>query len=135
MHLVNPREKSKAALDSMFAAKYPWLLRWAMHFVQNDRAAAEDLVQDTFLRILSLHDEVSNLDDIKPLLYTHLRFAFLTERRRGLSQTFLGLGAPRSLQVSFFSASFMDSLPRKLLPFAWSQGTLLISPWDMPGKN
>ena len=64
MHLVNPRENSKATLDSMFAAKYPWLLRWAMHFVQNDRAAAEDLVQDTFLRILSLHDEVSNLDDI-----------------------------------------------------------------------
>jgi len=93
MHLVNPRENSKAALDSMFAAKYPWLLRWAMHFVQNDRAAAEDLVQDTFLRILSLHNEVSNLDDIKPLLYTHLRFAFLTERRRELSQTFLGFGA------------------------------------------
>jgi len=110
MHLVNPRENSKATLDSMFAAKYPWLLRWAMHFVQNDRAAAEDLVQDTFLRILSLHDEVSNLDDIEPLLYTHLRFAFLTERRRGLSQTFLGLGA---IDFDTFAASLRTPVSTK----------------------
>jgi RNA polymerase sigma factor (sigma-70 family) len=110
MHLVNPRENSKATLDSMFAAKYPWLLRWAMHFVQNDRAAAEDLVQDTFLRILSLHDEVSNLDDIEPLLYTHLRFAFLTERRRGLSQTFLGLG---TIDFDTFAASLRTPVSTK----------------------
>ncbi|WP_420239598.1 RNA polymerase sigma factor [Telmatobacter bradus] len=129
MHLVNPRESSKATLDSAFAAKYPWLLQWAMYFVQNDRAAAEDLVQDTFLRILSLRDEVSNLEDIEPLLYTHLRFAYLTERRRGLSHTFLGLGAVdfdtfaislrRSISTSFDQIESQNELRKILIFFLW----------------
>jgi DNA-directed RNA polymerase specialized sigma24 family protein len=133
MHLVNQRENSKATLDNVFAAKYPWLLRWAMHFVQNDRVAAEDLVQDTLLRILSLRDEVSNLEDIEPLLYTHLRFAYLTERRRGLSQTFLGLGAVdfdtfsirlhSSVAASFEQIESQNEL-RKILAFLlWRRRT------------
>ncbi|GGH17431.1 RNA polymerase sigma factor [Silvibacterium dinghuense] len=84
MRLVHPRlpdSDSGLTLESLFAAKYTWLLRWALHFSHNDRAQAEDLVQETFVRILNLRGSIDG-DNIEALLYTQLRFAYLTERRR-----------------------------------------------------
>jgi DNA-directed RNA polymerase specialized sigma24 family protein len=124
MHLLNPRKSSAQELDSMFSAKYPWLLRWAMHFTQNDRPAAEDLVQETCVRILKLRNKLSNLDDVEPLLYTHLRFAFLTERRRGLSEAFLDATIVNfdTLAISLRTLSSFDQIEtqnelRKILAF------------------
>jgi DNA-directed RNA polymerase specialized sigma24 family protein len=75
------------ALDSILPAKYPWLLEWALRFSENDRSAAEDLVQECLVRVLSMRPALSDLDHIEPLLYAHLRYAFLTERRRAFSES------------------------------------------------
>src|ERR1700757_3569265 len=93
MRLPRPSEDFERNLEGMFTAKYPWLLRWAMHFAQNDAAAAEDLVQETFIRVLLLKDALRDPDNIEPLLYTHLRYAYLTEWRRGRNHSFHNLAA------------------------------------------
>jgi len=81
----------KAATDQpaftparLFEAKYDWLMRWAMHFAQNDRAAAEDLVQDAFVRLMNSWPRIKDsIDDAEPILYSYLRYSYLTEIRRG----------------------------------------------------
>ncbi len=55
MRLIKPqpfRETEAPSPASVFAEKYDWLLRWAMHFTQNDRTLSEDLVQDAFVRLI-----------------------------------------------------------------------------------
>lgn len=93
MQLLSPqqREGSEPSLESVCAAKYHWVLRWALHFAQNDRAFAQDLVQETFVRILSIRNSLTDLENIEPLLYTHLRYAYLTECRRGRAHAFQSL--------------------------------------------
>ena len=38
-------------LEGIFAAKYRWIISWALHYAQDDSAAAEDLVQAAFVRV------------------------------------------------------------------------------------
>jgi DNA-directed RNA polymerase specialized sigma24 family protein len=124
MHRINPHESYKSALNRVLSAKYPWLLRWALHFAQNDRAAAEDLVQETFIRILGIQGTISDLDDIEPLLYTHLRFAYLTERRRAMNHTLQDLSTIDfdTLAISLRTSTVFDQIEvqnelRKILVF------------------
>jgi len=82
MHLAHARKASEEPPEHMFAAKYSWLLRWALQFTENDREAAEDLVQETFVRVLLTWDTLHSLHDLEPLLYSYLKYAHLSERRR-----------------------------------------------------
>ena len=68
MRLLNPRENASQTPESMFASKYAWLLRWALHFSQNDQALAEDLVQETFVKLLLSWSSLWDLGNIEPLL-------------------------------------------------------------------
>jgi DNA-directed RNA polymerase specialized sigma24 family protein len=77
--------------EEAFASKHAWLLRWALHFSQNDRAAAEDLVQESFVKLLLSWDSLTDLENIEPLLYSYLKYAYLTERRRGQNYSFQSL--------------------------------------------
>ena len=77
--------------EETFASKHAWLLRWALHFSQNDRAAAEDLVQESFVKLLLSWDSLTDLENIEPLLYSYLKYAYLTERRRGQNYSFQSL--------------------------------------------
>jgi RNA polymerase sigma factor (sigma-70 family) len=124
MQIVHPNKRFEQTLESMFAAKYSWVLRWALHFTQNDRAAAEDLVQETFVRILLLKDSLRDLDNIEPLLYTHLRYAHLTERRRGRHHAFQSLASVDfdTLSISLRTTATFDQIEvqnelRKILVF------------------
>jgi RNA polymerase sigma factor (sigma-70 family) len=124
MQLLRPSKDLEQTLERMFTAKYPWLLRWALHFAQNDPAAAEDLVQETFVRILVLKDALGDVDNIEPLLYTHLRYAYLTERRRGRSHSFQSLAAVDfdTLSISLRTTATFDQIEvqnelRKILVF------------------
>ena len=82
MFLVNPNKPKTATRESIFAAKYGWLLKWALHFANGDRAAAEDLVQDTFVRFVTSAPEVTDAENAEPLLYTYLKFVQLSHQRR-----------------------------------------------------
>jgi DNA-directed RNA polymerase specialized sigma24 family protein len=107
-----PGQSSEPSLESVFSAKYPWVLRWALHFAQNDRAIAEDLVQETFVRILSIRDTLTDLENIEPLLFTHLRFAYLTERRRGRSYAFQSLSVADfdTLAIGLRASGYLDQI-------------------------
>jgi RNA polymerase sigma factor (sigma-70 family) len=124
MQLSRPGKDFEQTLEGMFTAKYPWLLRWAMHFAQNDAAAAEDLVQEPFVRVLLLKDTPRDPDNIEPLLYTHLRYAYLTERRRGRNHSFHSLAAVDfdTLSISLRTTATFDQIEvqnelRKILVF------------------
>ena len=93
--------------EGVFASKYEWLLRWAMHFSQNDRTVAEDLIQETFLKLLTSWKTVKDLDNVEPLLYTYLKYSYLTELRRN-----------QSYSLQSLSALDFDSLPAHL----WTAG-------------
>lgn len=83
MHLIKPISAAKAARpEEVFAAKYDWLLKWALHFSEGDRATAEDLVQDTFVRFIVAHPDVKDPDNAEPLLYTYLKYVHLAHQRR-----------------------------------------------------
>lgn len=75
----------------MFASKHEWLLRWALHFCENDRSAAEDLVQECFVKLLLSWDSLRDVHNLEPVLYTYLKFAHLSERRRGRNYSFQNL--------------------------------------------
>jgi len=83
-----------------------------LHFARNDYAFAQDLVQETFLRILSARKTLTDLDNIEPLLYTHLRYAYLTERRRGRDCSFqpLAVAHLEALPVGLPPSSDLDQL-------------------------
>lgn len=93
MRLIHSIDAPAVTPEGMFASKYSWLLRWAMHFAQNDRAVAEDMVQETFLKLLLSWSSLHNLDNIEPLLYTYLKYTHLSEQRRGRRYSFQSLAA------------------------------------------
>jgi DNA-directed RNA polymerase specialized sigma24 family protein len=90
---IDTPKNRELALRNIFETKYAWLLRWALHFTEDNRSAAEDLVQETFVRLMLTWDTLVNFDDLEPLLYTYLRYAYLTERRRGRGHAFQSLSS------------------------------------------
>lgn len=125
MRSPNPSKDLEPTLEDQFKAKYSWLLRWALHFAHNDAAAAEDLVQETFVRILLLKNTALDLAQIEPLLYTHLRYAYLTERRRGRNYAFQSLTTAEfdTLSISLRSSPSSDQIEmqnelRRILSFS-----------------
>jgi len=78
------RKPAPLTPEDIFESKYDWLLRWAMHFTQNDREAAEDLVQDAFVRLITSWPRIKeNVEQVEPVLYSYLKYCYLTEIRRG----------------------------------------------------
>jgi RNA polymerase sigma factor (sigma-70 family) len=88
------------------------VLRWALHFAQNNRAFAQDLVQETFVRILNIRNSLTDLENVEPLLYTHLRYAYLTECRRRRANDFQPLAAAHlnTLSIGLRSSSDLDQI-------------------------
>jgi len=81
----NQSQTSVAAdsVEIVYAEKYDWLLRWALHFCGGDRETAEDLVQDTFLQMLSSWPTIREIAQPERFLYTYLRYGFLRYRNLG----------------------------------------------------
>ncbi|HLH08011.1 MAG TPA: sigma-70 family RNA polymerase sigma factor [Terriglobales bacterium] len=90
MRLTNFVTGPGTAAD-VFMSRYQWLLRWAMHFAQNDRATAEDLIQDTFLRFCQANLKVAEIRDAEALLYTYLEYVYLAHVREVKRHSFVSL--------------------------------------------
>ena len=80
--------------EAVYAARYEWLLRWAMHFCNGDREAAEDLVQDTFVQMLASWSSIRDTEHPERFLYTYLRYGFLRHRSLGLRYSIHELTPP-----------------------------------------
>lgn len=125
------RQDRGPAQQAVFETRYAWLLRWALHFTENDRAAAEDIVQEAFVRLLLSWDTLHDLDDLEPLLYSYLRYAHLSERRRGRSHAFqrLSIADFDTLAISLRSSSTFNQIDvqneiREILSFLlWRRRT------------
>ncbi|HKY28336.1 MAG TPA: sigma-70 family RNA polymerase sigma factor [Pyrinomonadaceae bacterium] len=68
--------------EDAFLQHYKWLLRWALQFTNNDRARAEDLVQEVFAQFAFAHTDLSAVQNVPAYLYTSLRNTHLSEVRR-----------------------------------------------------
>ncbi len=78
MRLIKPnREEAVVSLEEIFSARYDWLLKWALQFAEGNRATAEDMVQDTFVRFIVAQPDVKDPENAEPLLYTYLRYVHL----------------------------------------------------------
>ena len=113
---MRPQPTSPAHLpkspEGVFGSKYEWLLRWALHFSQNDKTVAEDLIQDTFVELLISWKTLGDLDNIEPLLYTYLKYSYLTELRRSQSYSLQSLSAIDfdSLPTDLWTADLSDQI-------------------------
>jgi DNA-directed RNA polymerase specialized sigma24 family protein len=79
--------------ESVYAEKYQWLLRWALHFCDGDREMAEDLVQDTFMRMLSSWSSIRDVANPERFLYAYLRYGYLRLRRSDRRHNFQPLSS------------------------------------------
>src|ERR1044071_258526 len=61
------------SLEAAFVQHYDWLIRWGLQFTNNDRARAEDLVQEVFAQFAFAHTDLSRVQDIPSYLYVTLR--------------------------------------------------------------
>jgi len=61
------------SLEAAFIQHYDWLIRWGLQFTNNDRARAEDLVQEVFAQFAFAHTDLSRVQDIPSYLYVTLR--------------------------------------------------------------
>lgn len=67
--------------EEAFIQHYKWLIRWALQFTNNDRARAEDLVQEVFAQFAFAHTDLSAVQNIPAYLYTTLRNTHVSEVR------------------------------------------------------
>src|ERR1700733_14272886 len=82
MRLVKPKSIDSATPESIFMAKYEWLLRWALHFADGNYATAEDMVQDAFVRFTLAQPDLSLVENQEAILYTYLKYVHLAHLRR-----------------------------------------------------
>ena len=92
----------------LYGEKYAWLMRWAMHFCNKNRATAEDLVQDVFIQVLTSWPVFKTAGEPEKILYTYLKYSFLSKCRRDRKYSFQTLSAIdfESLQVSLRRETF-----------------------------
>jgi RNA polymerase sigma factor (sigma-70 family) len=67
--------------EAAFIEHYSWLIRWALQLTNNDRARAEDLVQEVFAQLAFRHTNLSAVRNVQAYLYTTLRNIHVSELR------------------------------------------------------
>ncbi len=94
MRFPNPiAEPSTPA--GVFMSRYKWLSRWAVQFARNDRAVADDLIQETFLRFSQANLQVAEIRDAEALLYTYLQHVYLAHMREVTHHSFVSLAGAK----------------------------------------
>ena len=108
--------------EELLAANMPVLYRAALHLTRN-RADAQDLLQDVYVRALRFHHRYQSGTYIKPWLMTILRNTFINEyRRRGRRPAELELAAIEHLPaeppvpgLGFMPQEFPETHPLECL--------------------
>ena len=97
---------------ALYSEKYSWLMRWALHFCNKDRSAAEDLVQDVFMQMLVSWPTFQATEEPEKLLYTYLKYSFLLKCRKDRRYSFQTLSAIdfESMHLSLRRQTFAHSL-------------------------
>jgi RNA polymerase sigma factor (sigma-70 family) len=69
--------------EDVFFDYYPRLLEWAAQITRNDRAEAEDLVHDFYLRVSRIRRPIDEMEQIESYLFRVLRNLYYSRLRRG----------------------------------------------------
>lgn len=81
--MVPTRARDKSlSLAEAIQENYSKLLRWASHITRNDFHAAEDLVQNLFVKSLQMEDSLVEIENIESYIYRALRNAHASDKRR-----------------------------------------------------
>lgn len=99
--------RGAACLDDIVVAHYAQLLAWAQQFVGRDKSAAEDLVQDTLVRVALRDPDFSEVQNVSGYLFVTMRNVYLSEvrRRRVRPVEALSLADYESAAVSLLAAA------------------------------
>ena len=68
-----PSREAFESQEAAFIEHYDWLIRWALQFTHNDRARAEDLIQEVFAQFAFAQTDLSTVQNVRGYLYTALR--------------------------------------------------------------
>jgi RNA polymerase sigma-70 factor (family 1) len=74
------QSSDQRAFSELFEAMHTTLLRYAWRYT-NDREAARDVVQDAFLKLWQIREDVDPAKSLKALLYTIVRNLSLNHKR------------------------------------------------------
>lgn len=75
-HAKTLGENNESAFQQLFMSYYPSLLSFASHYVE-EKAVAEDLVQDVFVKIWENQEHLQQVDDLSAYIYQMVRFKCL----------------------------------------------------------
>src|ERR1700759_5299946 len=81
MSFLHPKSGRRTNEDIYFAY-YSRLLEWANQITHNDRAEAEDLVHDFYLRISRITRSIDEIEQLEPYLFKVLRNLYYARVRR-----------------------------------------------------
>lgn len=68
-----PSREAFESQEAAFIEHYDWLIRWALQFTHDDRARAEDLIQEVFAQFAFAQTDLSTVQNVRGYLYTALR--------------------------------------------------------------
>lgn len=74
------RRSNRRAFDALFREVYPGMVRFAFRYL-NNRAAAQDIVQDCFVALWKTRNRINENRSLKSYLYTMVRNRALNELR------------------------------------------------------
>jgi RNA polymerase sigma factor (sigma-70 family) len=106
-----PSQEVFESQEAAFIKHYDWLIRWALQFTHNDRARAEDLVQEVFAQFAFAQTDLSAVQNVPAYLYTTLRNTHVSAVRlagRSHSQS------PSIVEFSIADAALGASDPHSL---------------------
>lgn len=105
------RKGDEKAFDEVFRRFYVPLSYFAFHLIQ-DRAQAEDIVQDCFVSLWKRRKKLSHIESIKNYLYTSVRYQCLKhiQRKKGLHFDVDDLTADISVEPLIIAAETANEL-------------------------
>src|SRR5437868_13040900 len=70
------------SLEEVFMARYERLRGWALHLSSDDRAAAEDLLQEAFVQFTLTSPDLRAIQNLDAYLFGLIRILHLSQMRR-----------------------------------------------------
>ncbi len=82
--IIPERERNR---EQLFTRRYEALLAWALRLTNQDRASAEDLVQDAFIQFVLGRTSLEKIENIDGYLRRMLRYMHLSRISRNVQKT------------------------------------------------
>src|ERR1700761_3639998 len=82
MFILQPKPDHRTKFEDVLLGYYPRLIEWALQLTRHDRAQAEDLVQELFVRFARLTTRPEQIQSIENYLFLVIRNLHYAQLRR-----------------------------------------------------